>query len=136
MVSMNPVQTLTVESLVEELKAHRVNTNQFFIDFRDHFLTIDQLRRFIKQYHFFCFQFVKILEGLLYHTPLDELDMRIELTKTLYSELGSGVTEQAHVRHLERFAQTLGIHQSDLRHTQPIPEVQQYHKVLDRLFLQ
>jgi len=133
---MNPVQTLTVDSLLEELRAHPVNTNPFFVDFRDQFLTIDQLRSFIKQYHFFCFRFVKILEGLLFHTPLEELDMRIELTKTLYSELGSGATDQAHVRHLECFAQTLGIQQSDLRQTRPIPEVQQYLEVLDRLFLQ
>ena len=133
---MNPVQTLTVESLLDELRAHPVNTNQFFVEFRDQFLTPDQLRRFIKQYHFFCFRFVKILEGLLYHTPLEELDMRIELTKTLYSELGSGLTDQAHVRYLERFAQSLGIQESDLRHTRPIPEVDQYLKVLDRLFLQ
>ncbi len=132
---MNLVQHLTVDSLLQELRAHPVNTNQFFVEFRDQFLTIDQLRSFIKQYHFFCFRFVKILEGLLFYTPLEELDMRIELTKTLYSELGSGITEQAHVRHLERFAQILGIQESDLRHTRPIPEVDQYLKVLDRLFL-
>jgi len=133
---MNPVQTLTVDSLLEELRAHPVNTNQFFVEFRDQFLTIDQLRIFIKQYHIFCFRFVKILEGLLYYTPLEELNMRIELTKTLYSELGNGVLEEAHVRHLERFANTLGIQQEELRRTLPIPEVEQYLKVLERLFLQ
>ena len=133
---MNSVQPLTVESLVEELKAHRVNSNQFFMDFRDRFLTTDQLRNFIKQYHFFCFQFVKRLEGLLFHTPLEELNMRIELTKTLYSELGGGVTEKTHIRHLERFAQTLGLRVSDLRQTKPIPPVKQYLEVLDRFFLQ
>lgn len=133
---MNPAQTLTVESLLDELRAHPVNTNQFFVEFRDQFLTTDQLRRFIKQYHFFCFRFVKILEGLLYHTPIEQMDMRIELTKTLYSELGSGLTDKAHVRYLERFAQSLGIPESDLRHTRPIPEVDQYLQVLDRLFIQ
>lgn len=133
---MNPVQTLRVDSLVNELKAHPVNTNKFFVDFRDHYLTNDQLRCFVKQYHFFCFRFVKILEGLLFRTPLEELEMRIQLTKTLYSELGNGVTEQAHVRHLERFARILGIPQSDLRQTRPTPAVEQYLTVLDRLFLQ
>ena len=132
---MSPVQTLTVDSLLEELRAHPVNTNQFFVEFRDHFLTRDQLRSFVKQYHFFCVRFVKILEGLLFSTPIEELDMRIELTKTLYSELGNGVPEEAHVRYLERFTHTLGIQQADLRQTQPIPEVDQYLKVLDRLFL-
>ena len=132
---MNSVQTLTVHSLVEELKAHAVNTNRFFVEFRDQFLTQEQLQRFITQYHFFCFRFVKILEGLLYHTPLEELDMRIELTKTLYSELGSGLTDQAHIRHLERFAQTLGVQPSDLKQTRPIAEVERYLSVLERLFL-
>ena len=62
--------------------------------------------------------------------------MRVELTKTLYSELGSGVMEQAHIRQLEDFAQILGIQPSELGLTQPIPEVEQYLHVLDRLFLQ
>jgi pyrroloquinoline quinone (PQQ) biosynthesis protein C len=132
---MNPPQTLTVDSLLEELRTHPVNTNQFFVEFRNQFLTIDQLRLFAKQYHYFCFRFVKILEGLLYHTPIEQLDMRIELMKTLYSELGSGVIEQAHVRHLEQFIQTLGIQQSDLRQTRPISQVEYYLESLDRLFL-
>ena len=131
---MNSLQTLTVDSLLDELRAHPVNCNQFFTEFRDQFLPIHQLQRFIEQYHFFCFRFVKVLEGLLYSTPLEELDMRIELTKTLHSELGNGVKERVHIRHLEHFAQTLGLPPSELLHTRPIPEVQQYLNKLDQLF--
>ena len=133
---MNAVHPTTLDSLVDELRAHPVNTNSFFLDFRDRRLTIGQLQDFVRQYHFFCFRFVKVLEGLLYRTPIDELDMRIQLTKTLHSELGSGISEQAHIRHLERFAQTLGLARSDLLHTQPCPEVQQYLGVLEGVFLQ
>ena len=133
---MNPVQTLTLDALLEELNAHPVNNNQFFIGFRDQFLSHDQIRSFLTQYHFFCFRFVKLLEGLLYHTPIEQVDMRVELTKTLYSELGSGDIEQAHIRLLEDFAQILGIEPSELGLTQPIPEVEHYLQVLDRLFLQ
>ena len=133
---MNLLHTLTVDSLLDELHVHPVNTNHFFVDFRDRFLTTRQLHIFVKQYHFFCHRFVKVLEGLLYHTPLEALDMRIKLTKTLYSELGSGSTEHAHIRHLERFADSVGVRQLDLIQTLPIPEVQQYLDVLDRLFVQ
>ncbi len=130
------LQNLTIESLLRELTTHPVNTNRFFVEFRDRILTTEQLHTFIPQYHFFCYRFVKVLEGLLYHTPLDELEMRVELTKTLYSELGSGSLNHAHIRHLERFAETAGINRHDLIHIQPIPEVQQYLDLLHHLFIE
>ena len=79
---------------------------------------------------------MKLLEGLLFHTPLEELEMRVELTKTLYSELGSGSATHAHIRHLERFAEAAGIRQDDFRSTQPIPENQRYLDILRHLFLE
>lgn len=133
---MNSVHPLTIDSLRNELSAHPVNSNEFFVDFRDRFLNSQQLHTFITQYHFFCHRFVKVLEGLLYHTPLEELEMRVELTKTLYSELGSGLLNHAHIRHLERFAQTAGISPDDLQHTLPLPEVQQYLDLLQHLFME
>ncbi len=129
------VHTLTIESLLDELTTHPVNSNQFFVDFRDCCLNTAQLQTFIKQYHFFCYRFVKVLEGLLYSTPLEELEMRVELTKTLYSELGSGSLNHAHIRHLERFALAAGITQYELMHTQPIQEVQRYLQTLHDLFI-
>ena len=125
---------LSVDSLVNELQTHPVNTNCFFLAFRDRFLTTYELQTFVKQYHYFCHRFVKELEGLLYHTPLEELEMRIELAKTLYSELGEGSAEHAHIRGLERFAQVLGLSPAQLAQTQPIPEVSRYLQVLHRLF--
>lgn len=134
---MSPAEIVQgdVESLVEELQTHPVNTNEFFRIFEAKCLTPRQLRVFIRQYHYFCFQFVKVLEGLLYHTPIEQMDMRIGLAKTLYSELGSGSPDHAHIRHLERFAHSIGLQDLDLEETEPIPEVESYLETLERQFL-
>ncbi len=79
---------------------------------------------------------MKVLEGLLYATPIDEVEMRVELIKTLHSELGSGSIEHAHVRQLERFGRALGVSESNLSHTEPIAEVRDYLQVLRRLFME
>ncbi len=134
---MSPVQATPsdVESLVLELQAHPVNTNDFFRTFKAQKLRPRQLRDFIRQYHYFCFHFVKVLEGLLYHTPIDEMEMRTELAKTLYSELGSGSPDRVHIRQLERFARSIGLQSPELRDTIPIPDVTTYLDTLRRLFL-
>jgi pyrroloquinoline quinone (PQQ) biosynthesis protein C len=135
---MGPVQELPtdIDSLISELHTHPVNTNEFFRIFKARQLSPRQLRVFIRQYHYFCFHFVKVLEGLLYHTPIDQVEMRTQLAKTLYSELGSGSHEHVHIRHLERFAHSIGLHPQDLEETEPLLEVTQYLETLRRLFLQ
>jgi len=127
---------LSLQGMMEELTTHPVNSNEFFQRFKEERLSREQLRRFLRQYHYFCKHFVKLLEGLLYKTPVDEIEMRVELIKTLHSELGSGSLEQAHVRQLERFARALGLSEPDLNQTQPLPEVESYLQVLRRLFLE
>jgi pyrroloquinoline quinone (PQQ) biosynthesis protein C len=119
---------------MEELVSHPVNRHPFFIRFQAEYLSPPQLQAFFRQYHYFCKLFVKVLEGLLYATPIDEVEMRVELTKTLHSELGAGSYERAHVKQLEQFGKKLGLGGSDLEQTQPIPEVQTYLRVLHRLF--
>ncbi len=133
---MPAVQTSywSVDGLMAELVHHPVNDHPFFRRFRDERLSREQLRRWFRQYHYFCKRFVKALEGLLCATPIDELEMRVELVKTLYSELGSGSTEHAHVRQLERFGEALGMFPSDLRATEPASEVAAYLRLLDDLF--
>ena len=106
---MEQAQSRFLDELVHELKAHPVNTNAFFQAFKDQYLSRSQLQLFLRQYHYFCKHFVKVLEGLLYKTPVDALEMRVELAKTLHSELGSGNAEQAHIRLLERFATAVGL---------------------------
>ena len=104
-----------VDSLVGELTRHPVNTNRFFRTFLSQRLTKSQLQEWLGQYHYFCKQFVKVLEGLLSRTPVDELEMRVQLVKTLHSELGSGRSEHAHIRLLERFAAAAGLNETDLQ---------------------
>lgn len=133
---MTGLSTDSVESLIAELARHPVNTNRFFEAFRDRTLEAEPFHLFLRQYHFFCKHFVKVLEGLLYRTPVDELDMRVELTKTLYSELGNGRSEHAHITQLERFTSAAGLDPADLQQTQPLPEVAAYLETLDRLFTQ
>jgi len=125
-----------VDSLIVELTHHLVNSNLFFQTFLDQRLTHAQLREWLIQYHYFCKHFVKLLEGLLYRTPVEELEMRAQLAKTLDSELGSGRSEQAHIRLLERFADAVGLSRADLRRSSPIPAVEEYLRVLHRLFTQ
>ena len=125
-----------VDSLVDELTCHPVNRNRFFQTFMDQRLSQSQLQEWLSQYHYFCKQFVKLLEGLLYRTPVEELEMRVQLAKTLHSELGSGRSEQAHIRLLERFADAVDLSGTDLQRTAPIPEVAEYLAVLHRLFIE
>ena len=125
-----------LQSLVSFLDEHPVNTNAFFRAFEAEYLTPDQLRVFLRHYHYFCKHFVKLLEGLLFNTPLEQVEMRIELVKTLHSELGNGHLDQAHITLLNRFAQALGLTPSDLDATTPLPEIQRYMQLLHRLFIE
>jgi pyrroloquinoline quinone (PQQ) biosynthesis protein C len=125
-----------LESLVAELEQHPVNSNVFFRAFKDQYVQRGQLESFLKQYRYFCKHFVKLLEGLLYKTPVDHVGMRIELVKTLHSELGSGRSERAHIRLLDRFANALGLSEVELDRTRPIAEVETYMQVLHRLFIE
>lgn len=123
-------------SLLAELERHPVNANVFFTAFETGWLTQAQLQAFLRQYHYFCKHFVKLLEGLLYNTPLDQVEMRIGLVKTLYSELGNGRPDRAHITLLNRFAGAVGLTETDLARTVPIPAVEQYMQVLRRLFVE
>ena len=133
---MEHAQSRFLDALVHELKDHPVNTNAFFQAFKDQYLSRRQLQLFLRQYHYFCKHFVKVLEGLLYKTPVGALEMRVELAKTLHSELGGGRAEQAHIRLLERFATAIGLGPDTLEKTVPNPEVAEYLAVLQRLFIE
>src|SRR3989441_13216922 len=125
-----------LDALVQELKDHPVNTNAFFQAFKDQYMSHRQLQTFLRQYHYFYKHFVKVLEGLLYKTPVGALEMRVELAKTLHSELGNVCAEQAHSRLLERFAAAVGLSPDALDQTVPVPEVAAYLAVLQRLFIE
>jgi len=125
-----------LESLVAELERHPVNSNVFFQAFKDQYLDRGHLQAFLKQYRYFCKHFVKLLEGLLYKTPVEQVGMRMELVKTLHSELGSGRIDRAHIRLLDRFARALRLSEEELDRTRPIAEVEEYMRTLHRLFIE
>ena len=131
-----PLSRQFLDNLVQEIKNHPVNTHPFFCAFKEQRLSIPQLQTWLRQYHYFCKHFVKLLEGLLYKTPVDELEMRVELAKTLHSELGDGDSDCAHIRLLERFAESLELDKEALDKTTPFPEVSTYLSVLHRLFVE
>ena len=133
---MQPRAHDPLESLVREIQSHPVNTNAFFKRFETQRLTNAQLQNFIQQYHYFCKHFVKLLEGLLFRTPIDELDMRVELTKTLYSELGAGDSTRAHLALLTNFARAVGLSEHDLTATEPTDAIRSYLNVLHQLFIE
>lgn len=133
---MDTIRYPLLDELQLELEQHPVNSNIFFQKFLNQSLSPQQLRMFLKQYHYFCKHFVKLLEGLLYRTPVDQVNMRIELTKTLYSELGNGKPGQAHITLLTNFSKALGIKEEELVDTDPIPSVITYLETLERLFME
>ena len=124
------------ESLVREIQDHPVNTNVFFERFKVERLPRTQLQYFVRQYHYFCKHFVKVLEGLLFRTPIDELGMRVELTKTLYSELGAGDSTRAHLALLTKFARAVGLSEQELKVTDPSDATRSYLQALHHLFIE
>ena len=133
---MDKMRHPLLQELQQELEQHPVNSNIYFQKFLNQSLSPQQLRMFLKQYHYFCKHFVKLLEGLLYRTPVDQINMRIELAKTLYSELGNGKPGQAHITLLTNFSRALGIKDEELARTEPLPSVITYLETLDRLFME
>lgn len=131
---MSPASPPSIQALVEELARHPVNDNRFFRAFAAGPLTQGQLQAFLRQYQYFCHHFVKVLEGLLYATPLDEIEMRTRLIQTLHSEAGEGRADRAHITLLNRFAKAAGLSEHDLVRTVPLPEVTAYLSLLHRLF--
>lgn len=121
-------------SVTKELEALPVNNNSFYRRFKEERLTDEQLVRFAKQYFWFCKNFIPVLAGLIYNTPVNEEGIRLELVKTLYSELGYGKEKEVHLNLLRRFTTALGISEEELKAVEPIPEVKQYIEELDALF--
>lgn len=123
-----------VSTITAELEALPVNTNSFYRRFKEERLTEDQLLRFAQQYFWFCKNFIPVLAGLIYNTPVDEAGVRLELVKTLYSELGYGKEKDVHLNLLRRFTTALGLSEEALTAIKPIPEVENYIRLLDEMF--
>ena len=121
--------------LAKKLREAPVNRTPFYYKFRDRNLSEEQLRRFAVQYFWFCKNFIRVLVGLVYNTPDSEEEVRLQLVKTLYSELGYGKKEGIHLNLLRKFTTALNISQQELDEAVPIPDVEQYIRELGDIFL-
>lgn len=123
-----------IDQLVDQLESSPVNSNPFFVRFKTEKLSQEQLVKFSKQYFWFCQNFITALCGLIYNTPVELEDTKLELIKTLYSEMGYGKKQGVHLNLLRNFTSALGISEEDLKSVQPIPEVKGFIEKLTDLF--
>ena len=124
-----------LEELTKKLREAPVNRTPFYYKFRDRNLSEEQLRRFAEQYFWFCKNFIRVLIGLIYNTPDSKENVRLELVKTLYSELGYGKKQGIHLNLLRKFTTALNLSEQELSEVQPTPEVEQYIQELGSIFL-
>ena len=124
-----------LKDLTKRLQEAPVNRTPFYYKFRDRSLSDEQLRRFAVQYFWFCKNFIRVLVGLIYNTPDSEEEVRLELVKTLYSELGYGQKQGIHLNLLRKFTAALNISEQELNEAEIIPEVEQYIRELGEIFL-
>lgn len=120
--------------LRNEIENASVNRNRFYTAFRDRVLTEGQMKKFIGQYFWFCKTFIRTLAGLVANTPDEQEDVRLELVKTLSSELGYGNKQAIHLNQLRKFTKKLGLSEDYLGQVELIPEVKNYIKDLRYLF--
>jgi pyrroloquinoline quinone (PQQ) biosynthesis protein C len=124
-----------VEKLTKQLEQAPVNRTPFYYKFRDRKLSEEQLRRFAGQYFWFCKNFIKVLVGLIYNIPDTENEVRLELIKTLFSEMGYGNQEEIHLNMLRNFTSALNISEQELDEVKPITDIEQYIQELGDIFL-
>jgi len=120
--------------LRNEIENAPVNRNKFYAAFRDRTLTEGQMKKFIGQYFWFCKTFIRTLAGLVANTPDEQEDVRLELVKTLHSELGYGKKQAIHLNQLRKFTKKLGLSEEYLNQVKLIPEVKNYIEDLRNLF--
>ncbi len=126
--------SIFTDNLSQELETLPVYNNKFFTTFKTEYLTEVQMKKFAGQYFWFCQNFITALIGLIYNTPPTEA-VRMELLKTLWSEMGYGKDEAIHLNLLRQFTTRLGLSEHDLQQVTPIPEIKNYIDYLGTIFL-
>ncbi len=124
-----------LEDLTQEVKKSPANSNPFFQKFKDDFLTREQLQIFARNYFVFCREFIPTLAGLIFNMPMKEEDIRLELVKTLYSEMGYGNKKAVHLNLLKKFTDALGLNSEELMTASACPKIQAFNEGLRDLFV-
>ena len=123
-----------IDGLERELKALPVHTNPFFQAFQRG-VTLEQVKRFIRQWYTFGLRFRKILIGLLYNVSDQNEAIGLELMRVLYSEYGEGVRENVHAAQMLRLVDRLGIDRGCLAKERLCPEAQDYIDTVGEIFM-
>jgi pyrroloquinoline-quinone synthase len=110
-----------------------VENNNFYKAFRENDLSKDELQFFADQYFYYIRTFPQILAGLSHRVESEAV--RVELAKTIVSELGEGLPGKKHFELFQNVMRTLGIEVSDYRKVKHIPESEALVDGLRQIFL-
>jgi pyrroloquinoline-quinone synthase len=110
-----------------------VDDNRFYENFRKRDLTRDELQFFADQYFYYIRTFPQILAGLSHR--VDSEAVRVELAKTIVSELGEGLPGKKHFELFQNVIGALGIKVRDDLAVEHTPESEALVQGLRQLFL-
>jgi len=110
-----------------------VDENQFYDSFRARNLSKAELQFFADQYFYYIRTFPQILAGLSHR--VDDEAVRVELAKTIVSELGEGLPGKKHFELFQKVVRPLGIQFPDYHEVDHIPESEALVDGLRQIFL-
>lgn len=97
-----------LSKLIESLNEHEATNNSFYDKWMGGKLSIEQVGVFTRNYREFTYHFPEALALLIANT--DNILIRMECTKTLYSEMGNGEQKRVHVVLFDDFCKHLSTH--------------------------
>ncbi|MET0514529.1 MAG: iron-containing redox enzyme family protein [Nitrospiraceae bacterium] len=120
------------EHMRNEVLRHGAINNAYLTRFSSGALTDRELHEFAVEFHSFARFFPRILAAQLVNTE-DEA-VADELTKVLYSELGSGHVRNRHELLYRDFLRSIGIDIHDAMTTPMLPSTRAYIEGMERLY--
>jgi pyrroloquinoline-quinone synthase len=137
MTSAKPQEYVSVEEVFARLdqliESVPVDKNRFYDSFRARDLTKDELQFFADQYFYYIRTFPQILAGLSHRVESETV--RVELAKTIVSELGEGLQGKKHFELFQKVMRAVGVEVSDIHMIKHIPESEALVQGLREIFL-
>jgi pyrroloquinoline quinone (PQQ) biosynthesis protein C len=124
---------MDVQQAHDILETKRVCQHQFLINMNSKTLSDDQVRRFGIQWYKAAAAHKKAFPGLIYNTTNDVV--RFDLIHILRDEYGNGDVNSIHGFMLLRFLRSLGYSEADIAGYSTIPEVQEFSRLVDDIWL-
>jgi pyrroloquinoline-quinone synthase len=119
--------------LDERIKQTDAIDNAFYRRFRSGGLSKEQLQLFADNYYLYIRTFPQILAGLSHR--VDDESIRVELAKTIVSELGDGEAGKAHFLLFERAIGALGVTPHQIDEVDHLPEATALVEGIRQMFL-